>query len=115
MGGPPADGSAHPLSAWVIALGGCGVSIGDMFEAAGVPMEDGPMLGGCHLELERPLQIETEYTVRATITDLQEKSGRKLGRFGIMTLRIELAEPDGTPAAACTAAMILPRRGEVPA
>ena len=51
----PEDGSAHPLCAWVIAMGGCGISIGELFEAAGVPMEDGPMLGACDLELVKPI------------------------------------------------------------
>ena len=30
--------AAHPLCAWVIAMGGCGVGIGELFAAAGVPM-----------------------------------------------------------------------------
>jgi hypothetical protein len=110
-GGSPEDGSAHPLSAWVIAMGGCGIGIGELFEAAGVPMEDGPMLGACEVELLRPLGIETPYTVSARIESLVEKSGRKLGRFDVMSIRMEVAEPSGELAATCTPSMILPRPG----
>jgi hypothetical protein len=109
-GEPPADGSAHPLCAWVIAMGGCGVGIGELFEAAGVPMEDGPMLGSCELELRRPLGVETTYTVAGTIESLEEKSGRKLGRFDVLRIRLEVSEPSGELAATCTPSMILPRR-----
>jgi hypothetical protein len=106
----PEDGSAHPLSAWVIAMGGSGVGIGELFAAAGVPMEHGPMLGACELELLRPIGIETTYTVSGTIESLVEKSGRKLGRFDVMSIRLEIAEPSGQLAATCTPSMILPRR-----
>jgi hypothetical protein len=109
----PADGSAHPLCAWVIGLGGCGVSIGDLFAAAGVPMEDGPMLGACDLELHKPLGIETLYTLTAEIVSVEQKSGRKLGRFDVMTMRVDAADPAGELAATCTASMILPRPREV--
>jgi hypothetical protein len=106
----PEDGSAHPLCAWVIAMGGCGISIGDLFEAAGVPMEDGPMLGSCDLELIKPIGVETTYTVTGTIEALVEKTGRKFGRFDVLTVRLEVSEPDGQLAATCTPSMILPRR-----
>jgi len=106
----PADGSAHPVAGWLIAFGGMGVTIGELFEAVGVPMEDGPMLGGCKLELHRPLGIETAYAVTARIATIEEKTGRKLGRFDVMTLKISCAEPGGEPAADCTARIVLPRK-----
>ena len=110
-GGAPADGSAHPLSAWLVAWGGCGVSIGDLFSAAGVPMEDGPMLGSCDLELLQPIDIETEYAVSGEIVDLQEKTGRRIGRFDVMTMRMEVREPGGDLVAVCTPSVVLPRPG----
>jgi hypothetical protein len=106
----PEDGSAHPLCAWVIAMGGCGIGIGELFEAAGVEMEDGPMLGSCDLELLRPIGVESTYTVAGTIESLVEKSGRKLGRFDILRVRLEVSEESGELAATCTPSMILPRR-----
>jgi len=110
-GNAPADGSAHPLAAWLVAWGGCGVSIGDLFAAAGVPMEDGPMLGSCDLELLRPIEIETEYAVSGEIVALQEKTGRRIGRFDVMTMRMEVSEPGGDLVATCTPSLILPRPG----
>jgi hypothetical protein len=110
LGTPPPDGEAHPLSAWVIAMGGNGISIGEFFERAGVPMQDGPMLGACDLELHAPIDIETEYTVTGKVADLVEKTGRKLGRFDVLTLRLEVRAPDGRHVATCSPAMILPRR-----
>ena len=75
-----------------------------------MPIEDGPMLGACKLELHRPLGIETEYAVSGEITSIESKTGRKLGRFDLMTLEIECAEPGGEPAAKCTARIVLPRK-----
>lgn len=106
----PEDGSVHPLCAWVIAMGGCGIGIGELFEAAGVPMEDGPMLGACDLELLKPMGVATTYTVTGTIEALVEKTGRKFGRFDVLTVRLEVSDPDGELAATCTPSMILPRR-----
>ena len=37
-GAAPADGSAHPLATWLIAMGGIGFGIGELFAAAGVPL-----------------------------------------------------------------------------
>lgn len=109
-GTPPPPGEAHPLAAWVIAMGGCGVSIGELFEAAGVAMEDGPMLGACDLELHDAVAVETEYTVAGEITNLVEKNGRKLGRFDVLSIRLEVSGPTGRLVATCTPSMILPRR-----
>ncbi len=78
----PEDGSAHPLCAWVIAMGGCGISIGELFEAAGVPMEDGPMLGACDLELVKPMGVETTYTV-----DRHDRGGGREDRPQVRPLR----------------------------
>ncbi len=105
----PQDGSAHPLAAWVIAMGGIGVSIEALFAAAGVAMEDGPMLGACELALERSLSTTTTYAVTGEVSAIEEKSGRRLGRFDVMTLRLYVTEPQGAPAATCTCSMILPR------
>ena len=72
--------------------------------------KDGPMLGSCDLELLAPIGVETTYTVAGTIESLVEKSGRKIGRFDILRIRLEVSEPSGELAATCTPSMILPRR-----
>jgi hypothetical protein len=105
----PSDGSAHPLATWLIAMGGIGVSIAELFDAAGVPLEDGPMLGSAELEQERPLDVDATYTVSGEVTELLEKTGRKLGRFDVLTIRLHVAGEDGEPAARLTCSMILPR------
>jgi hypothetical protein len=107
-GHAPADGSAHPLATWLIAMGGIGFGIGDLFAAAGVPLEDGPMLGACELELSRPLDPETTYDVSGRIAAVEEKSGRRLGRFDVLTLELDVIS-EGERAARCTCSMILPR------
>jgi len=108
-GRAPSDGSAHPLAAWVIAMGGSGVTIEALFAVAGVAMEAGPMLGACDLDLRRPLGIETSYVVRGRILGVEEKTGRRLGRFDVLLIRLGVQEPDGAQVAACGLSMILPR------
>jgi hypothetical protein len=105
----PADGSAHPLATWLIAMGGIGVSIAELFDAAGVPLEDGPMLGSAELEQDGPLAVDGSYSVSGEIVALQEKTGRKLGRFDVLTIRLDVADADDAPAARLTCSMILPR------
>jgi hypothetical protein len=105
----PADGSAHPLAAWVIAMGGAGVSIEELFAREGVAMEDGPMLGGHGFVLHRPLRIPEDYAVQGAIVSVEEKAGRRRGAFGVMTVRFEVADAAGEPAASCSMRMILPR------
>ena len=48
--------------------------------------------------------------IQYTRRDLVEKTGRKLGRFEILTLRLDVRAPDGTHVATCSPAIILPRR-----
>lgn len=105
----PADGSAHPLATWLIAMGGIGVSIAELFDAAGVPLEDGPMLGSAELEQDHPLEIDGTYAVSGEITELLKKTGRKLGRFDVLTIRLHVTGEDSEPAARLTCSMILPR------
>jgi hypothetical protein len=105
----PADGSAHPLATWLIAMGGIGVSIAELFAAAGVPLEDGPMLGATELQQQLPLEIEATYSVGGQVTEILEKTGRKLGRFDVLTIRLDVAREDGERAARLSCSMILPR------
>jgi hypothetical protein len=84
------------------------VSIAELFAAAGVPLEDGPMLGSAELEQERPLAIDATYAVTGQVTELVEKTGRKLGRFDVLTIRLDVAE-GAAHAARLTCSMILPR------
>jgi hypothetical protein len=109
LGSPaPADGSAHPLATWLIAMGGIGMSIAELFAAAGVPLEDGPMLGSAELTQDRPLEIDATYSVTGEVAGLVEKTGRKLGRFDVLTIRLDVAE-GAAHAARLTCSMILPR------
>lgn len=108
-GQAPPDGSAHPLAVWMIAMGGIGVGIGELFAAAGVPMEAGPMLGSAELEQDGPLDVDGTYSVTGEITGLQQKTGRKLGRFDVLTIRLDVADAHGAHAARLTCSMILPR------
>lgn len=107
----PADGAAHPVAAWVIGMGGMGLSLEELFAAVGVHMDDGPMLGGHETEIDRPLQPEMTYTVTGEIASIESKTGRRMGRFDVMRVELQILEPDGRRAATCVNIVVLPRGG----
>ena len=109
VGGRELSGEAvHPVWLMVALVGGLGVPIAEVYGMLDCRMEDGPMLGECELELERPLRPGA-YRVRGEILDVKRKSGRRSGVFDLMRMRVTLDDDEG-PAATCTALQIVPRR-----
>jgi hypothetical protein len=107
---PDADGLAHPLYGYVAAQRGIGIDVEGLLAMADFPIADGPMLGSCRLEYERPLRVGVPYRVTGEIAGIERKSGRKAGTFDVLTVRETLTEPDGARAAAVANVFILPRR-----
>jgi hypothetical protein len=78
-------------------------------------MEDGPMLAAHETEIHARLDVDKPYVITGEVAAIESKVGRRLGRFDLMTVRIEVAEEAGGAAVAtCTNVMVLPRPGEPP-
>ncbi|GKY89576.1 hypothetical protein [Sinisalibacter aestuarii] len=83
---------AHPIFAFVAALGGLGLKIADLSAALGLAFERGPVLARCRLSYDAPLLVDRSYDVRAEIDDLQRKPSRVFGAADHLHLSIRLRD-----------------------
>ena len=72
-------------------------------------VNDGPMLGGISMEVQRALELDREYATRKQILGLERKHGKRAGTFDLLKVRAALADDDGEVAAVLTT-YVLPRR-----
>jgi hypothetical protein len=98
-------GDSGPLWAFMVATGGLGVSIQELFALLDCPMDAGPMLGEWAVEYHGDdFEAGRVYTVTAEFLDVREKEGRS-GRFDLARMRAEIAG-----AATVDFTYVLPRR-----
>jgi hypothetical protein len=97
-------GDSGPLWAFMVATGGLGVSIEELFALFDCTMADGPMLGEWACEYHAGFEAGETYTVRAEIVDQQAKEGRS-GRFDLVRMEAEI---EGV--ATCRFTYVVPRR-----
>ncbi|SPJ25398.1 hypothetical protein [Palleronia abyssalis] len=89
------DQRAHPIFAFVGALGGLPLPIADLSTGLGLAFADGPVLARCQIDATRPLEVGRCYTVTARILDIQRKPSRRFGQADHLHLAITLS--DGAP------------------
>ena len=104
------DGPLHPLWAFAGTQGAMGVTIEGLFAIVSASSEDGPMLGESDIEIIRPLTIGETFKVRAQITDVVRKSGKRAGTFDIVTVVMAAHDASGEPVARLTNSYVFPRR-----
>lgn len=107
------SGAAHPLLVYMAGQAGIGLSLAELFALCRATSEDGPMLGEWGMEVSRPIQVGTEYTVTGGITDVVRKTGKKTGVFDVVRFELELRSSVGSadPDALVHSSFIYPRRG----
>lgn len=105
-----ADGSAHPIWAYIATQRGIGIELRDVFASVGFDMQaGGPMLGACELEFAAPLRTGVTYRVTGEIVGLEHKRGRRTGSFDLLWVRESLADPSGQRVASSLNGFVLPR------
>ena len=97
-------GDTGPLWAFMVATGGLGVTIEELFALFDCTMADGPMLGEFAVEYEGEFEAGRSYDVRAEIVDQRSKEGRS-GRFDLVRMDAVI---EGT--ATCHFTYVVPRR-----
>ena len=111
IGSPQRDDDlAHPMFCYYAAMGGMGLSIGELFALAHSSADEGPMFGECDMEVRLPLRTGVNYAVRGEITDVKRKQGSAIGTFDLLTFRLEVVAPDGEVAGVCTNSFVFPRK-----
>lgn len=93
MAGAPArtDDRAHPIFAFVGALGGLGLKIADLSGALGLDFGSGPVLARCRLDFAAPLTVGQSYDVAAEVEALERKPSRTFGHADHLHLSIRLS------------------------
>jgi hypothetical protein len=98
----------HPVWTILGALRGMGIDLADVFALVDAT-EEGTLFGEAAFEQLRPLRSGVDYAVRGAVTDVVRREGRRAGLFDVLTLTLEIIQPDGEPAAVVTQAFIIPR------
>ncbi len=105
---PPRQGDqAHPINAYLGALAGMPIRIGDFSRSLGLAFDAGPVLGECRLSFPGTLRTGRSYGVRVQVLDLMRKPSRRFGQADHLTLAITLMDGDG-PASILQFKMITP-------
>lgn len=106
----PDDVVAHPVMAWMAAVGGMGMSWDELFAWFGSTADDGPMFGEHRTTFHARLRVGATYRVGGEITSLDHKIGRS-GSFDVVGYQLELQDTaDGAYVATCWNSLVLPRR-----
>lgn len=107
-GAPPRSGDlAHPIHAYLGALGGMETPIGDFSRQLGLAFDAGPVLGQCTMTYPGRLRVDQRYDVTAKVLDLIRKPSRRFGQADHLTLEIALSH-DGATASLLQFKMITP-------
>ncbi|MDF3608096.1 hypothetical protein PE067_19315 [Paracoccus sp. DMF-8] len=105
---PPRQGDrAHPIHAYLGALGGMPMRIGDFSRALGLAFDAGPVLGECTMTYPGRLRTGQRYRVSTEILDLTRKPSRRFGMADHLVLAITLSDASG-PASILRFKMITP-------
>lgn len=104
--------AAHPIMAFVAALGGLGAPIADVCVMLGSSISVGPLLASCTIRYDRPLRIDRSYAIHALLAGLIRKPSRAYGAADHAQLVIGL-EQDGVRDAEVALTWVLPVRAAV--
>ena len=106
---PPRQGeAAHPILAFVVALGGLGVDVAEICQMCGSSIEAGPLLASCRISYHRPMAVDLTYHVRGEVSGVTRKASRRFGMADHVSLRMSVTA--GTDSYADVAlAWIMPR------
>jgi hypothetical protein len=99
---------AHPSFLHLVAHIGKGMPLPEFFALIGTSLDAGVTFGEGQLEYERPLRIGETYAVQTTIAAVESKTGRRRGRFDVVTVRSDVRDGAGTFVGSSREAYIVP-------
>lgn len=102
---------AHPLFAWMAAVGAMGITWDELFDWFGSSAADGPVFGEHETTLRRPLHVGATYRVSGGIVSAERKTGRRTGVFDVVGYSMDLTDTRGGEyVATCWNSIVFPRR-----
>lgn len=106
----PGGAVAHPLLAWMAAVGGWGMTWDEFFEWCHTSAADGPLAGEHETTLHQPLRVPATYRVSGGVTSVDRRRGRS-GIFDVVGYELHLHDAaTGSHVATCWNSLIVPRR-----
>jgi hypothetical protein len=107
------DVRPHPMTTFIAAQRGMGISVDELFRLLAFDIDDGPLLAESILEFNHDLSEGVDYDVSGHIAAMEHKRGRALGEFDLVTCVFTLSDPDMSdgPVATVTNTYALPRAG----
>jgi hypothetical protein len=107
---PADDGTAHPIYFYIATQVGMGQTVAGLCTVCEFNVDDGPMMAGSKVTLQRPLRTGIAYQVSGEIMSLIRKPSRKFGVMDMLEYVLRLSLPDGTPVLSTTNVWVLPRK-----
>jgi len=103
---------AHPIFAFIAALGGAGISIEQICAMCGSSIALGPVLATCRMTILAPMTVDREYTISACILDSVEKPSSRFGKAVHARIGFTVSS-EGANFADVELLMILPRGDDI--
>jgi hypothetical protein len=107
-----AFGVAHPVYAHVAPHCGMGWNLPEFFDMVGADMDSGVLFGEGDLTYHQPMLIGVDYLVRGHIASVERKRGSRAGVFDLVTLHLELVDPDNILIVVSDETYVFPRTAE---
>jgi hypothetical protein len=82
---------AHPIFAFIAALGGMGSRVGDVCRDLGLAFDSGAVLGRCRIDYDTALRVDTRYDVDTTVLAIERKPSRRFGAADHLTLNMTVS------------------------
>jgi len=96
------DGLAHPIALFHVPIQGVGTSIAELFALGQVEGAGSVGLDSYDWEYFQPLEVGVEYRFEGGVIDVERLVSARGNPYDRFVFSIELASPDGKPAARIT-------------
>ncbi len=102
---------AHPIFNHLVTHIGKGWTFDEFLVQAGATHDAGVVFGGGTWQIAQPLRVGAEYRVRAHVSSVERKTGRRAGTFDVIELthEVEPADAPGEHLLRTTETFIVPR------
>lgn len=96
------DGLVHPVALFHVPIQGAGMSVSDLFALCQVEGAGSVGLEGYDWEYFQPLEEDIEYRFDGGVIDVERLTTKRGNPYDRFVFSIDLATPDGKPAARIT-------------
>lgn len=103
------DHRAHPIFAFLAALGGMGVPVAELCRMCGSSIDDGPVLARTSIDYGPAMEVDRDYRIVGQVSAITRKPSRRFGQADHVDIRL-IVESDDRRFADVLLSWIMPRR-----